>query len=268
MFTPDINLLHTVCDIARQAGEKILEIYHSEFDIVQKADNSPLTQADMAAHHIIVARLQALTPKFPILSEESVEISYDERSQWETYWLVDPLDGTREFIKRNGEFTVNIALIDQNKPILGVIYVPVRDVMYFAAIGYGAFKQQKLVEKIQVRPCPQEQIVVVGSRSFWDKRVEKFLENLPLPFELQSIGSSLKACLVAEGCADVYPRFGDTSEWDTAAAQCVVEQAGGYLTNMQLQPLLYNTKPTLLNPNFLVFADKQQDWKSYLESCL
>lgn len=266
MPLPDIALLNAVTTLAREAGKAILNVYASAFEVIQKADNSPLTQADMAAHHIIVAGLQQLTPQLPILSEESTAIAYSERAQWQRYWLVDPLDGTREFVKRNGEFTVNIALIDAHRPVLGVVHVPVSDTSYFAAEYLGAFKQQgeSEPEMIAVRICPCDHIVVAGSRSYRDPYVEKFLTQLPLPVELQSIGSSLKACLIAEGKADVYPRFGDTSEWDTAAAQCVVEQAGGHLTDTQLQPLRYNTKAELLNPYFLVFADTQHDWQQYL----
>lgn len=266
MLVPDIALLHAVKTVARAAGKEILKVYASAFEVTQKADNSPLTQADMAAHRIIVAGLQQLTPEIPILSEESTAIPYAERQQWQTYWLVDPLDGTREFVKRNGEFTVNIALIHHHQAVLGVIHVPVSDTHYFAAQHLGAFKQvaDAAVEKIQVRSCPVDHIVVAGSRSYRDPYVEKFLTQLPLSVELHSIGSSLKACLVAEGVADIYPRFGETSEWDTAAAQCIVEQAGGHLTDTLLQPLRYNTKASLLNPYFLVFADRQQSWQQYL----
>lgn len=266
MLVPDIALLNAVKMLARVAGEEILKVYASAFEVTQKADDSPLTQADMAAHRVIVEGLQRLTPEIPILSEESTAIPYAERAQWQTYWLVDPLDGTREFVKRNGEFTVNIALIQDHQPVLGVIHVPVSDTHYFAARDLGAFKQlaDAEVQAIQARSCPTDRIVVAGSRSYRDPYVEKFLTRLPLPVELHSIGSSLKACLVAEGCADIYPRFGDTSEWDTAAAQCIVEQAGGYLTDTLLQPLRYNTKASLLNPHFLVFADRQQSWQHYL----
>lgn len=266
LVVPDITLLHAVKTLARAAGAEILKVYASAFEVIQKADNSPLTQADMAAHRVIVTGLQQLTPEIPILSEESTAIPYTEREQWQSYWLVDPLDGTREFVKRNGEFTVNIALIQNHQPILGVIHVPVSDTHYFAACQLGAFKQQAdaEIEPIKARNCPENKIVVAGSRSYRDPYVEKFLTRLPLPVELHSIGSSLKACLVAEGVADIYPRFGDTSEWDTAAAQCIVEQAGGYLTDTLLQPLRYNTKASLLNPYFLVFADRQQSWQHYL----
>ena len=261
------EMLNPVNIIAKTAGERIMEIYKTDFTVEQKSDNSPLTLADMAAHEIIVAELEKFTPELPILSEESAKIPYETRKTWERYWLVDPLDGTREFVKRNGEFTVNIALIDDHKPILGVVYVPVSGITYFAAQGNGAFKSlpEQSPEQIHVRtPLPKNRIIIAGSRSHATESQQKFIEALGVEVELLGIGSSLKFCLVAEGIADIYPRFGLTSEWDTAAAHCVVEEAGGYLTNTQLQPLLYNTKESLLNPHFLVFGDAQQDWARYL----
>ncbi len=260
-------LLEEIKVLSKLAGEKIMEIYGTDFDVEHKDDKTPLTEADMAAHNTIVAGLAKLTPNLPILSEESSKIPYSERSQWQTYWLVDPLDGTREFIKRNGEFTVNIALIDNQRPVLGVVYVPVTGVCYFAANGEGAFKQQpgQAPETIQTRVCPKDRLIVAGSRSHAGDTLKKFIEALNVEVELVSIGSSLKTCLVAEGKADIYPRFGPTSEWDTGAAQCVVEQAGGHLTDTEnLSPLPYNTKESLLNPHFLVFGDGNVDWAKYL----
>lgn len=260
------QLLDLTRNIAQQAGEKILAVYHSgEFDVEQKSDNSPLTKADMVAHELIITQLQALTD-FPILSEESAHIDFSERKTWPQYWLIDPLDGTREFIKRNGEFTVNIALIEEHRAVLGVVYVPVTGISYYAARGMPAFKQlpDAAPKSIQVRTINKNKLVVAGSRSHASAKLLAFIALLNAEIELISIGSSLKSCLVAEGQADIYPRFGLTSEWDTAAAQCVVEQAGGYLTDTNLQPLLYNTKDSLLNPDFLVFGDKQQNWADYL----
>lgn len=260
------QLLDLTRNIAQQAGEEILAVYHSgEFDVEQKSDNSPLTKADMVAHELIITQLQALTD-FPILSEESAHIDFSERKTWPQYWLIDPLDGTREFIKRNGEFTVNIALIEEHRAVLGVVYVPVTGISYYAARGMPAFKQlpDAAPKSIQVRTINKNKLVVAGSRSHASAKLLAFIALLNAEIELISIGSSLKSCLVAEGQADIYPRFGLTSEWDTAAAQCVVEQAGGYLTDTNLQPLLYNTKDSLLNPDFLVFGDKQQNWADYL----
>jgi 3'(2'), 5'-bisphosphate nucleotidase len=259
------TLLEAVTQLAHAAGEKILAVYDSDFAIEQKEDRSPLTEADLASHHAIVAGLNDLTPGVPILSEESASLPYAQRSLWQRYWLVDPLDGTKEFIKRNGEFTVNIALIEGGVPVLGVVYVPVTDVSYLACRGRGAFKQESGREPrpIRVRALADGPVMVVGSRSHRGDSLNRFLENLG-EHEMVGMGSSLKLCLVAEGAADIYPRLGPTSEWDTAAAQCVVEQAGGYVTDTDMQPLRYNTKESLLNPYFLVFGDDSRDWSGYL----
>jgi 3'(2'), 5'-bisphosphate nucleotidase len=257
--------LEPVLALARAAGERILEIYNTEFDVEQKDDQSPLTAADMASHRSIVAGLQALTPDVPVLSEESSSIPFEERSRWSRYWLVDPLDGTKEFIKRNGEFTVNIALIEDGRPVLGVVHVPVTGVTYYGCEGRGAFRQDKdgPAQPIRVRALGPGPVAVVGSRSHRGDSLNAFLEKLG-DHEMVSMGSSLKFCLVAEGRADIYPRLGPTSEWDTAAAQAVVEQAGGQVTDLDLQPLRYNTKDSLLNPFFLVFGDGGRDWGQYL----
>jgi len=259
-------LLVPVRALAREAGEKILEIYNSdEFVVQEKDDKSPLTAADMASHHAIMDGLQALTPEIPVLSEEAAGLPYAERRAWQRYWLVDPLDGTREFIKRNGEFTVNIALIEQGVPVLSVVHVPVSGVSYSACRGQGAFKQEPGGEPrpIRVRKLGDGPVMVVGSRSHRGDSLARFLGNIG-EHAMVGMGSSLKLCLVAEGAADVYPRLGPTSEWDTAAAQCVVEQAGGYVTDTDMRPLRYNTKDSLLNPFFLVFGDDSRDWSTYL----
>lgn len=258
-------LCQNVRGIAAEASKKILEVYNSDFAISHKDDKSPLTNADMAAHHAIVEGLHRLTPDIPVLSEESASIPFAQRQQWTRYWLVDPLDGTREFIKRNGEFTVNIALIENHQSILGVIHVPVTDVEYFAWRKGGAFKQQgkQGVEKISVRKLPKGKLAVAGSRSHGSDRMGDYIAKLG-DVDMLSMGSSLKFCLVAEGKADLYPRLGPTSEWDTAAAQCIVEQAGGFVTDLAMQPMRYNTKDSLLNPEFFVFGDNSRDWKSYL----
>ena len=265
--------LQQLCDacvsIARTAGERILEVYNSEYSIEHKDDKSPLTDADMAAHHAIVERLQKLTPDIPVLSEESAKLPFAERSQWQTYWLVDPLDGTREFIKRNGEFTVNIALIHQHHSVIGVIHVPVLQTDYFAWLDGGAFKieNQGAARKITVKKLDGGKLTVAGSRSHGSEAMQAYMKNIAGQMgepDLLSMGSSLKFCLVAEGRADLYPRLGLTSEWDTAAAHCIVEQAGGFVTRTDMSPLLYNTKDSLLNPFFLVFGDNSQDWSSFL----
>ena len=258
-------LLDAVKQIALDAGRCILEVYGTDFAVEHKDDKSPLTAADMASHKAIVAGLQRLTPEIPILSEESANIPFTERSGWQRYWLIDPLDGTREFIKRNGEFTVNIALIHAGRAELGIVHVPVSGMTYFACAGRGAFKQQagQAAEAIHVRKLQEGPVMVAGSRSHSGDSLLRFLDKLG-PHELVSMGSALKLCLVAEGTADVYPRLGLTSEWDTAAAQCVVEAAGGQVTGLDMQPLLYNTKDSLLNPHFLVFGDASRDWSRYL----
>lgn len=259
-------LLDPVDELAARAGHEILAVYNSEaFSVEEKDDKSPLTAADLASHHAIVDGLAGLTPGIPVLSEESASLPYPERASWQRYWLVDPLDGTREFIKRNGEFTVNIALIDNGVPVLGVVHVPVSGVTYLACKGQGAFRKEAdgVRQAIRVRKLSDGPLMVVGSRSHRGDSLNRFLEKLG-EHEMVGMGSSLKLCLVAEGVADVYPRLGPTSEWDTAAAQCVVEQAGGFVTDTDMKPLRYNTKDSLLNPFFLVFGDDGRDWSAYL----
>jgi 3'(2'), 5'-bisphosphate nucleotidase len=257
--------LPQVIDIARRAGRAIVEIYNRDFNVEHKDDKSPLTEADMAAHHIIVDGLTAMTPAIPVLSEESADIPYAERTTWQHYWLVDPLDGTREFIKRNGEFTVNIALIEDDRAIMGVIVVPVTGQCFYACRGQGAFHQEHggTAQAIHVRRLDPANKCIVGSRSHAGERLRAFLDNVG-EHELKSMGSSLKSCLVAEGKADIYPRLGPTSEWDTAAAQAIVEEAGGVITTLDMQRLRYNTKDSLLNPEFLVIGDPDYDWARYL----
>ncbi len=255
-----------IVELARQAGAAIMEIYAEDFSVQEKEDRSPLTKADMAAHQVIVTSLKQLTPEIPVLSEESAQIPYETRRRWARYWLVDPLDGTKEFIKRNGEFTVNIALIEDQRPALGVVHVPVSGISYFAQAGGDAFRQApgQAPQKIQVCPKHRQPVKVAGSRSHAGVDLQRYLEKLG-DHEIVSMGSSLKLCLVAEGRADLYPRLGPTSEWDTAAAQAVVEAAGGVVTDTQMQPLRYNTKDSLLNPYFFVSGEKDMDWSVYLD---
>jgi 3'(2'), 5'-bisphosphate nucleotidase len=262
MTLPDIQLINHV---SREAGKAILEIYEQDFTVRHKDDDSPLTQADLASHRHIVAALKELTPGIPVLSEESTDIPWKERRQWQRYWLIDPLDGTREFVKRNGEFTVNIALIENGLPVLGVVHVPVTGITYFGNINDGAFRQEAKAAPQPIRvatPCAHP-VRVAGSRSHAGDSLRRFLSRLP-EHTMVSMGSSLKLCLVAEGRADIYPRLGPTSEWDTAAAQAVVEAAGGQVTDTSLQQLRYNQKESLLNPHFLVFGDSSIDWKAWL----
>ncbi|HED33170.1 MAG TPA: 3'(2'),5'-bisphosphate nucleotidase [Gammaproteobacteria bacterium] len=264
----DLNLEYlcqNALGIARMAGKKILEIYNSDYTIEHKADKTPLTSADLAADQIIKNELKLLSPDIPILTEESADIAFETRSQWSRYWLVDPLDGTREFIKRNGEFTVNIALIENHRSILGVIYAPVTNIEYYAWRNGHAYKNSDAhgVEKISVRKADPGNLVIAGSRSYASDKLKEYLEKLG-DIELLSVGSSLKSCMVAEGAVDLYPRLGLTSEWDTAAAQCIVEEAGGHITQIDLSDLRYNTKESLLNPEFLVFGDNSIEWNRFL----
>ncbi len=254
------ELLPHVVALAQQAGEAILQVYAQPFEVAAKADQSPLTAADLRSHQLIVHGLSALTPEIPILSEESSEISFGERRTWRRYWLVDPLDGTKEFVSRNGEFTVNIALIEAHMPVLGVVHVPVRGVTYTGVRGAGASRfVEGATESIHARTPAASPLRVVGSRSHRDDMLGRVLPRLE-PYELLAVGSSLKFCLVAEGAADLYPRFGPTSEWDTAAAQAVVEAAGGAVVQTDGAPLQYNAKESLLNPHFIVYGDRSRDW--------
>ena len=250
-----MTLLNAVISIAEQAGAAILDIYQKDsaaFNITGKADNSPLTAADLASHQLIVNALQALTPKLPILSEEAADISWDIRKTWQRYWLVDPLDGTKEFIKRNGEFTVNIALIEDGEPVLGVIYAPVLNKTYFAAKGEGAFvKTADTTKPIQVAK-PGSSVRVVGSRSHPSPELAGYLAQFA-KHDMVPVGSSLKFCLVAEGSADVYPRFGPTMQWDTGAGHIIALEAGATVSFDGISRQVYQ-RENLRNPNFIASA--------------
>jgi 3'(2'), 5'-bisphosphate nucleotidase len=254
-----------IVGIAERAGAAILEIYRSDFAVSHKDDASPLTAADMAAHHVIVDALAALTPDLPVLSEESAAIDVATRRAWQRYWLVDPLDGTREFVKRNGEFTVNIALIDGGRPRLGVVYAPDRGELFVGEEGDGAYDLSDGSEprRLAVSASTAEPPRIAGSRSHRDPRMGAFLERVG-DHELLAVGSSLKFCLIAAGRADVYVRLGPTSEWDTAAGQCVLECAGGRVTDLDGQTLSYNRRASLLNPDFLASADNGARWRALL----
>ena len=263
----DLNALaHDCVAIARRAGSAILTIYEQDFEVISKADDSPLTQADLASHRVIVKALGELTPEIPVLSEESGHISDEERLSWSRYWLIDPLDGTKEFVNRNGEFTVNIALIDQHRPILGVVHVPVVDETYAGVVGHGAWRQQAtgVAQDIQTRRPVPPVPVIVGSRSHANPKLEQCLAGLG-DHEMISMGSSLKFCRVAEGKADLYPRLGPTSEWDTAAAHAVVEAAGGQVLGLEGKALPYNQKVDILNPWFVVLGDPDAAWMDRLD---
>ncbi len=257
--------LQRLLDIATAAGQAILAVYHQDFSVEHKDDDSPLTAADLASHKVISSGLAELDPRTPVLSEEGAAIPFDTRRAWRRYWLIDPLDGTREFVKRNGEFTVNIALVEDGRAVAGVVHVPVSGVSYLGRVGEGAWKIDAAGNASAIRVSPQRgpTLRVAGSRSHAGDSLRRFLERIG-EHEIVSMGSSLKLCLVAEGAADLYPRLGPTSEWDTAAAQAVVEAAGGQVTDTELEPLRYNSKESLLNPHFLVFGDTNEDWRRYL----
>lgn len=266
------DFLPEIIKISRAAGAAILKVYEEgDFSIEIKADDSPLTQADLAAHEIIVAGLNELASEIPVLSEESDAIDYETRAQWHRYFLVDPLDGTKEFINRNGEFTVNIALIDDGVPIMGVVYVPVKDILYAASqvgekLAYCIENNER--RTIKTRALHQNQpLTLVASRRHGGDALVSMVQQLERSFpavDTMNMGSSLKLCLVAEGQADIYPRLAPTSEWDTAAAQAIVEAAGGLVLDVDFEPLRYNTKASLLNPHFLVFGDEAFDWRQVL----
>jgi len=254
-------LLPQVLEAVAAAGTAILEVYAAPHDVEYKADDSPITRADRAAHEILARRLAALAPATPMLSEESeANHARDVRGAWREFWLVDPLDGTKEFIGRNGEFTVNVALIRDHRPVLGVVAAPALGLTYYAAEGVGAFRRKDggNAEPIHARPAA-DPLVVVGSRSHRGDSLDGLLARLG-HHELRPTGSALKFCLVAEGAADFYPRLGLTSEWDTAAAQAVLEIAGGAVTTLDGTPLRYNERDTLLNPHFIAYGDDRRRW--------
>jgi 3'(2'), 5'-bisphosphate nucleotidase len=244
-----------LCTLARQAGEAILEVYQrDDFEVRNKEDDSPLTEADLASNGVLLAGLRDLEPELPILSEESREIPYEERKDWDAFWMVDPLDGTKEFIKRNGEFTVNIALIVEGEPALGIVHAPDLDTTYWGVRGVGAFRRENGEDTpIHVAEDIEAPLTVVVSRSHLRDADKEFIASMEERYgsvETAPKGSSLKLCLVAEGEADIYPRFGPTMEWDIAAAQAVLVEAGGVIETSDGTPLEYN-KQDLVNPFFI-----------------
>ena len=247
----NINI-EDIKSIALQAGDAIMEIYSKDFSVDYKDDKSPLTEADLKSNEIICNKLQELYPNIPIMSEENKQTEYEIRKNWEYYWCIDPIDGTKEFIKKNDEFTVNIALIYKNIPVLGVVYAPAIHEMYNAKKGEGAFKNgQKL--PLYVNDTPQEKLNVVASKSHLSQETQEFINALETKsIEQASRGSSLKLCMVAEGVADIYPRLAPTMEWDTAAADAIVREAGKMTYQFENhKPVVYN-KDNLLNPWFIV----------------
>jgi 3'(2'), 5'-bisphosphate nucleotidase len=257
-------VLNEIVQIAENAGLEILKFYGSSAGVTLKADESPLTHADQASHELIVSRLASLTPDIPVISEESKLISPEQLKSYSRFWLVDPLDGTKEFLKKTGDFTVNIALIENRRPILGVIYVPVQQLFYFAENGKGAFKQNghRSPSPIKIRRANADSLCVVASKDHAGPQVELMLKKIP-GAELTSMGSSLKFCLVAEGKADIYPRFVPTMEWDTAAADCILTVAGGSVFALDGKLLEYQ-KPGLKNDSIIAVGDLSLDWKRLL----
>lgn len=260
MDTKEIDfLLLNICNISIKAGKKILEYYEENTEIFIKEDNSPLTNADLSSNKIIIEELKKLDDKIPILSEETL-VSWNERKNWNTYWLIDPLDGTKEFINKNGEFTVNIALIKNNKPILGVIFAPALSVIYYAYQNFGSFKiscsnpinvLDKSTRIHSNKKHIHSHLLVIGSRSHSNNSFEKWIKENIQNFELLKRGSSLKFCNIADGTADLYPRFGPTSEWDIAAGHIILVEAGGTINSIDNEEIVYNTKENILNPHFI-----------------
>ncbi|MEX2536005.1 MAG: 3'(2'),5'-bisphosphate nucleotidase CysQ [Trueperaceae bacterium] len=266
------GLAPQVAELAVRAGHAILEIYGGDFEVETKADSSPLTQADLASQEIIVAGLAQLTPDLPVLAEETGELPFEERRSWRRSWLVDPLDGTREFVKRNGEFTVNIAMVEAGQPILGVVHAPVLGVTYLASRGGGARRLDASGERsIAVSPPPDNELHdgelhggelrIVMSRSHANEATLRFIGRLEREYRVNAVsqGSALKMCLVADGTAHIYPRLGPTMEWDVAAAQCVVEEAGGQLVTLDGAPMGFN-RPNLVNESFLACYGDAEKW--------
>lgn len=268
MMTFSDEVINAVKKIAQEAGDAILNVYKApeQIEVEEKSDNSPITQADLAAHDIIEKGLSELTPDIPILSEESAEIPFAERQSWSSFWLVDPLDGTKEFIARTDDFTVNIAFVSDHSPSFGLIYLPIEKVFYYGIRDLGAFKQNLGAKAESIKTSPQSSTLRVAvSRRHSSDKLKLLLQGLN-DYEVIARGSSIKMCLVAEGSADLYPRLGPTSEWDTGAGQCILEAAGGGIIKADTQkPLLYNTKDSLINPGFFCVGDLQHPWGTFYD---
>ena len=255
------NLLE-ILNISVDAGEVILNYYNENVDVIYKDDESPLTKADLASHKIITDSIKKITPDIPILSEEEF-VDWKIRKKWKKYWLIDPLDGTKEFIKKNDEFTVNIALIENNRPILGVIYTPALNELFYSIKNFGSYKiltKKKLntlkeAKRISINKKKSNKIKIVGSRSHSNPILDKWVNKNFNEFDILQKGSSLKFCLIAEGSADIYPRFGPTSEWDIAAGHIILEEAGGKLKSIDNKEILYNEKENILNPEFFAYSN-------------
>lgn len=265
MIRVPVDLREMVIALASQAGQAIMQVYEAGFDVNHKGDGSPVTTADLVAHSLIVSGLARLTPALPVLSEESARLSWEERQTWSSYWLVDPIDGTREFVKRNGQFSVNIALIHQGTPYFAVVQEPVTGTLWHATRGELAYRRQGRHDSV-LRTCipAPEPLRVVTSRSLASERGERMLASMG-PIQTTRLGSSLKFCQLAEGTIDVYPRLGNTCEWDTAAGQCVLQAAGGNVLALATgKPFRYNRRETLLNGEFIALGDLSLPWRQWL----
>ena len=248
------DLIEQLIEISKEAGKAILEVYNTDFDYQLKEDLSPLTKADTLSNNIICERLKALTPNIPILSEENSDIPFNIRSVWKQYWLVDPLDGTKEFIKKNDEFTVNIALIENNNPMIGLIHNPVLNTTYWGSeLGTFLSKKNNNPQKIAVQKSQLVKSRIICSRSHKNEELEVYLRSIG-KHQIIHAGSSLKFCSIASGESDIYPRFNPTSEWDTAAGQCIVESAGGTVETLDGERMQYNKKQSLINPGFICYS--------------
>ncbi len=264
--TLNLRKLVSACeDIAREAGDILMHYYEHGAKVSTKSDATPVTEADKAADNFIASELIQLSPSLPVLSEEQQPPDYQTRKTWPRYWLVDPMDGTKEFIKRSGEFSVNIALIEHRQPILGVVYAPAKGLLWFASRDNVATKVDKdnVRTKIQARALDSEATTAILGHASYSKTDQKILDSIKAK-ECLRMGSSMKICAIAEGKADIYPRLGKTSEWDTAAAQCILERAGGKITDLDMEVLSYNQKESLLNPEFFAFGQSDHDWSQYL----
>ncbi|WP_133477516.1 3'(2'),5'-bisphosphate nucleotidase CysQ [Cognatilysobacter segetis] len=273
----DASLRESVIALACDAASAILEVYGADFDVERKTDASPLTEADLASHRCIAAGLGRLTPDIPVLSEEAEhKVAHEVRREWRRLWIVDPLDGTREFVKRNGEFSVNIALVEDGVATWGVIQAPVTGIVWHGGASHGAFRRDGAGaddRAVRVRAPASQPMQVAASRSHKDGRSEAFIDAMRAHGDVEqlNLGSSLKFCRIAEGGLDLYPRFGPTCEWDTAAGQAILEGAGGQVVDPRGRPLRYNVRETLLNGDFIAIGDPElrwQEWTSAAQAAL
>jgi 3'(2'), 5'-bisphosphate nucleotidase len=268
----DASLRESVIALACDAARAILAVYGEDFDVERKTDASPLTQADLASHRCIVDGLARLTPDIPVLSEEAEhKVAPELRRQWRRLWIVDPLDGTREFVKRNGEFSVNIALVEDGIATWGVIQAPVTGVIWHGGAQGGACRRERIDaadRPLHVRTGATPPLHVAASRSHRDGRSEAFIDAMRTRGDVEqlNLGSSLKFCRIAEGMLDLYPRFGPTCEWDTAAGQAILEGAGGHVVDPRGRPLRYNVRDTLLNGDFIAVGDPRLPWREWTDA--